>query len=144
MSEIKLVMDGARMSELLRSPHGVVGRHVIARASVFQGAAKAQAPRKSGCLQDSIVKRVEENPLTGFLIRVVSDTTSCSPQRISYSYYVHEGTEPHVIAAHTGGLLSFFWPNGPDGPGQYFFQSVKHPGTRPNRFLTDNLKLFAA
>lgn len=144
MQSVKLVVDGLRMAELLRSPTGVVGRHLIARSTVFQAAAKAQAPRKTGCLQDSIVKRVEENPATGFLIRVVSDTTPCSPSRTSYSYYVHEGTEARTIYAKPGGTLSFYWENGPDGPGIYHFASVKHPATRANKFLTDNLALFAA
>lgn len=141
---VKLVTDGARMAELLRSPLGPVGRHLIARSTLFQAAARGQAPRKTGCLQDSIVKRVEENALTGFQVRIVSDTTPCSPSRTSYSYYVHEGTQPHVIEARDGGTLSFWWANGPDGAGQYFMKRVQHPGTRPNRFFTDQLPIFAA
>lgn len=142
----RLVIDGAEMAHLLRSPTGVVGRHLIGRAQVFQGAAKAQlAPhRKSGCLDGSIVKRVEENALTGFMIRVVSDTTPCSPTRTSYSEWVHNGTEAHTIYAKDGGTLSFYWENGPDGPGIYHFASVKHPGTKPVPFFADNLPLFAA
>lgn len=143
---VKLVTDGARMAELLRSPFGPVGRHLIARSTLFQMAARAQvAPmRKSGCLEDTIVKRVEENPLTGFQIRIVSDTTPCSPSRTSYSMLVHEGTQPHVIEARNGGALSFWWANGPDGAGQYFMKRVQHPGTRPVHFFTDNLPIFAA
>ncbi|HEY4452388.1 MAG TPA: hypothetical protein VGN13_12435 [Solirubrobacteraceae bacterium] len=141
--DVKLVTDGARMAELLRSPTGVVGRHLIARSTIVQAAAKAQAPRKTGCLQDTIVKRVEEDAISGFAIRIVSDTTPCSPSRTSYSYYVHEGTHPHVIEAKSGSL-GFYWENGPDGPGMYYFKRVQHPGTRANRFLSDNLRLFAA
>jgi hypothetical protein len=140
---MSLVVDGARMAALLRGPTGPVTRHLIERATVVQMAAKAQAPRRTGCLQDSIVKRVEETPL-GTIVRIVADTTPCSPERISYAYYVHEGTPPHTIQAKNAGVLAFFWENGPDGPGTYFFREVHHPGTAPNRFLTDNLPLAVA
>jgi hypothetical protein len=144
MADVKMVWDGARMAELLRSPTGPVGRHLIARGEIVKQAARAKAPRKTGCLQESIVKRVEENPATGFVIRIVSDTTSCSPTRTSYSLFVHEGTEPHVIEPK-GKVLSFYWDRGPDGPGQYFFAGpVQHPGTRPNPFLRDTLPLAVA
>lgn len=140
---MKLVIDGARMAALLRGPTGPVTRHLIERATVVQMAAKAQAPRRTGCLQDSIVKRVEDSPL-GVVIRIVADTTPCSPERKSYAYYVHEGTEPHEIVARNASVLAFYWATGPDGPGTYFFRSVHHPGTPPNRFLTDNLPLAVA
>lgn len=138
-----LVVDGARAAAFLRSPTGPVVRHLIERATVVQSAAKAQAPVKTGCLRDSIVKRLEvegDDPI----VRIVCDTTPCSPTRTSYAYWVHEGTEPHDIVAKNGGMLSFFWQDGPDGPGQYFFRTVHHPGTKPNHFLTDNLPLAVA
>lgn len=139
-----LVIDGAEMARMLRSPTGPVGRHLIERATVFQKAARDQASRKSGCLQDSMVKRVESHD-GEIAVRVIADTTPCSPTRTSYSLYVHEGTAPHVIMAHDPSKpLAFFWANGPDGPGMYFFTQVNHPGTAPNRFFTDNLPLFAA
>lgn len=140
-----LVVDGARMAAVLASPTGPVTRHLIERATVVQMAAKAQvAPkRKTGCLEDTIVKRVLETP-EGVVILVVADTTPCSPTRTSYSYWVHEGTEPHVIRAKNAKVLAFFWHDGPDGPGVYFFREVHHPGTAPCRFLTDNLPLAVA
>jgi hypothetical protein len=51
----------------------------------------------------------------------------------SYAYYVHEGTHPHEIVGKP--VLSFNWPNGPHGPGRYFFAHVHHPGTRPQPWL---------
>lgn len=140
-----LIVDGAAVAELLRSPDGPMGRHMIRKATVFQAAARAQiAPhRKSGCLEDTIVKRLVE--IDGHLaVRVISDTSPCSPTRTSYSLFVHEGTQPHPIFAKNGGLLRFFWANGPQGAGVYFFRSVNHPGTKPIRFLTDNLPIFAS
>ena len=86
---------------------------------------------------------MEEGP-EGVIVRVVSDTTPCSPTRTSYSWWVHEGTQPHPIRAVNAQVLAFFWANGPDGPGTYFFREVMHPGTRPNKFLSDNLALAVA
>lgn len=135
MPDAVLVIDGARMAELLRSPTGPIGRHMIERATRVQMAAKAQAPHKTGCLADSIVKRIEETPL-GIAVRIVSDTTPCSPSRTSYSLFVHEGTAPHQIVARNAQALRF------EIGGQVIFvQSVNHPGTKPNRFLADNLHL---
>lgn len=142
MSEtIHLVVDGAMMAEMLKSPEGVVGRHMIQKGTEFQLAARRQAPRRTGCLQDSIVKRVE-NVDGQIAIRVVSDTTPCSPTRTSYSLYVHEGTKPHIIRAVNAPKLVFFWPNGPRGAKTYAFKQINHPGTKPNRFFTDNLHIF--
>lgn len=136
MADVKLVIDGARMAELLRSPTGPVGRHLLERGEIVRQAARAKAPRRTGCLQDSIVKRLEENPETGFLVRVLSDTTPCSPSRTAYSFYVHEGTQPHVIQGNP--LLSFIWHGE-----RVFFRSVNHPGYAGNPFLRDALPLAA-
>lgn len=135
-----VIIDGARMAELLRSPAGVVGQMLITRATRVQVAAKHDAPRRSGCLGDTIVKRaVEEDPV-GLSIRIVSDTTPCTPPgKEPYSYFVHEGTPPHPIIARPGGVLAFDWM------GQTIFvKSVQHPGTQPNRFLSNNLPLAVA
>jgi hypothetical protein len=59
-----------------------------------------------------------------------------------YAVFVHEGTKPHIIAPKDGGTLAFLWPA--MGPGMFFFKSVNHPGTKANKFLSDNLPLFFA
>lgn len=120
------------MAELLHSPAGPIARHLIERATKVQMAARAQAPRRTGCLQESIVKRVETHG-GEIAIRIVSDTTPCSPSRTSYSLYVHEGTVPHDIP----GAFGIPSPFGIGGR----FDGKFHPGTAPNRFLTDNLHL---
>lgn len=50
------------------------------------------------------------------------------------STFIVLGTKRHTITAKNASVLSFFWQNGPSGPGQYFFQSVEHPGTKANKF----------
>lgn len=136
MADVKLVLDGARMAVLLRSPTGPAGRHVIERAEIVKQAAKSRARRRTGCLQDSIVKRVEENPASGFVVRIVSDTTPCSPERKSYSLFVHEGTKPHDIP----GAFGYPAPFGIGGR----FDGKFHPGGRANPFLRDALPLAIA
>lgn len=49
--------------------------------------------------------------------------------------FIIEGTRPHPISAVNAKALRFFWVRGPQGPGIYFYRSVKHPGTDPNRFM---------
>jgi len=49
----------------------------------------------------------------------------------------HEGTAPHTIVPRRARILAF-----PDAMGQMVFtKMVHHPGTMPNRYLTDNIHL---
>jgi hypothetical protein len=141
----KLILDGARMAELLRSPTGPIGLHVMERSTVVQFAAKEKAGRKTGCLSDSIVKRWEESadPEVLMRVRIIADTTPCSTNRESYALFVEEDTKPHEIAAKNAGALAFDWAAGPTG-GMFFAQSVHHPGTTGKHFLKDSLPLAGA
>lgn len=137
MSDYKLIIDGAKLAELLRSPTGPVGRHLFERGTLVQARAKQilEPHRKTGCLEGSIVKRPEM--LAGELaIRIQSDTTSCSVTRTSYSLFVHEGTPPHDIYAKPGGVLAF-----QVGGETIFASQVHHPGTKPVPFLRDALEV---
>jgi hypothetical protein len=141
----KLILDGAKMEELLRSPSGPVGLHLMERSTVVQFAAKEKAGRKTSCLSDSIVKRWEESGDPEVLMRVwiIADTTPCSPTRESYALFVEEDTEAHEIAAKNASALAFDWPAGPTG-GMFYAESVKHPGTTGKHFLKDSLPLAGA
>jgi hypothetical protein len=131
-ADFRLIMDGAALAYLLRSPAGPVGRFLTERATVVQAAAKQQAPRRTGCLQDSIVKRFESDG-DQMAIRIVSDTSPCSPEHKSYSLFVHEGTAPHDIP----GAFGIPAPFGVGGR----FGGKFHPGHGANRFLADSLHL---
>lgn len=129
-----LTIDNAALDRLLKSPGGPVVRDLIRRVDRFQVAARHSAPRKTGCLEASILKRL----LPGGGILVISDTSPCSPDHKSYSLFVHEGTAPHVITPKKAKVLSFVI----DGE-RVFTMEVNHPGTAPRRFLTDNLAVLA-
>ncbi|MGO9960471.1 MAG: hypothetical protein ACLP50_31605, partial [Solirubrobacteraceae bacterium] len=101
--DYKLIIDGAALAEILHSPSGPVGRDLIVRATRVQMRARQilGPHRKTGCLEDSLVKRAET--FGGELaIRIQSDTTSCSERRESYSLFVHEGTPAHDIPGAFG------------------------------------------
>lgn len=130
--EFKLIFDGAAMAELLHSPAGPVGRMLIVRTTRVQTKARSiLAPhRRTGCLEDSLVKRAET--LAGELaMRLQSDTTPCSPSRTSYSLFFHEGTPAHDIP----GAWGIPAPFGIGGR----FDGKFHPGTKPVPFLRDAL-----
>lgn len=135
MSGMTMVTDGAVLAEILRSPSGMVARHLSERATAVQARAKQLAPRRSGCLQDSIVKRFESGG-GELAVRIVSDTSPCDPEHKSYSLMVHEGTAPHTITARPGGVLAF-----EIGGETIFATSVNHPGTKAVPFLRDALPL---
>jgi len=130
---VKLVIDGVKMHELLHGKDGAVGRWMFGRAQVVQMAAVAQCPKRTNKLSESIVKRMYETP-AGLDVVIAAQQP--------YAIFVHEGTKPHVIQGNP--ILAFNWGNGPNGAGTYFFRSVHHPGTKPNKFLSDNLRLFNA
>jgi hypothetical protein len=136
-----LVIDNAALDEMLKGPGGPVNRAIIKKVDRYQAACRAQVARKSktGCLEGSILKRILPNG--GVL--VISDTAPCSPDHQSYSLFVHEGTSSHTIRPKKASMLSFVWPGGPQGNKRYFFFEVHHPGTKPDRFLTDNVAVLA-
>lgn len=130
MADMKLIIDGAVLAEILRSPSGMVGRFLTEAATRVQMDAKARAPRRTGCLQDSIVKRFETDG-ENMAVRIVSDTSPCSPSHTSYSLFVHEGTSPHDIP----GAFGYPPPFGIGGR----FDGKFHPGTKAVPFLRDAL-----
>lgn len=56
---------------------------------------------------------------------------------VSHARDHHEGTRPHQIRATKQNMLRFS-----SGGRIVYRRNVMHPGTRPNRYLTDNIKLF--
>lgn len=131
----RVVIRGEALAAYLRSPSGEVGRHMISLATRVQELAKAQvgydARKPSGeqggqHLRDTIVKRIVEEP-GGIAVYVGSS----HPIALMH----HEGTRPHVITPNKASVLVF------EMDGQLMFATiVHHPGTKPNRYLTDSLE----
>lgn len=114
------------MDYLLKQPAGPVGRHLVAKATVIRAMARRQVGFSTGALYASISISNHERSITGQSIRIGST--------VSYAYIHHEGSRPHMITGRDGGMLRFT-----RGSRVVYTRSVMHPGTRPNRYLSDNL-----
>lgn len=133
----RVVINPLALAEMLNGPSGPVMRSMIERGTLVQEAAKHQVRLGHvgggggrANLRDTIVKRVLPPDLLGPGVRVGSE----SPIAMLH----HEGTRPHVILPRVKSRLVFV-PKGGSGP--VFATRVNHPGTQPNRYLTDNLHL---
>lgn len=114
---------------LLKQPAGTVGRHLSRRATVFVAASKAQAGVETGMLKASIRVMSHDRASYGQTMKIGSD--------VRYALWHHQGTRPHMIV---GRRVLRFVKNG----NVVFAHRVMHPGTRPNRYLSDNLNIFIA
>jgi hypothetical protein len=114
----------AGLVRLLQGPGGATARWVARKTAEVATTATTLAPVKTGNLRSSIQPRVEFGPLRG-------EVEATAP----YSLYVHEGTSPHPITPVNARVLRF-----PTKAGTIVYaQSVNHPGTRPQPFLSDAL-----
>jgi hypothetical protein len=102
------------------------------RAALLIGAAKRDAPVLSGDLKASIHATISYGPTGDLMARVGSD--------LPYAELVDRGTPPHIIRPKNGQVLRFVTKQGE----VVYARSVRHPGTDPNHFLTDNLPIVLA
>jgi hypothetical protein len=116
-----------QMDMMLKQPQGEVGRYLHARGRAIQTAARAQVGVRTGALRASIMIS-QERAIGGQTMKVGSS--------LPYALMHHEGTRPRVIQARPGGMLRFT-----KGARVVYTRQVMHPGTRPNKFLSDNLYL---
>jgi hypothetical protein len=121
-------VDPDRLAAFVRDGGGPIVADLSRRGTNVQGGARRQVGKVTRRLERSIVKRPGVDNRGPFLL-VVSEG-------VEYGYWHHEGTSPHMIYPRTARVLS--WTS---GDRRLFATSVRHPGTRPNRFLTDNLPL---
>jgi hypothetical protein len=112
------------------STSGLIGVWSRAKAEQIRSLAKVQVGKKTGLLQGSIrvSHRKNRNPgLRGHTLTIESE--------VPYAYLHHEGTKPHVIRPNTQRVLRF------RASGRTIFtERVFHPGTQPNRYLSDQLR----
>lgn len=124
---VKIVWNKPGLDSVLQNPEGVVGRYLKKKGRLITAAARRQVGVRTGALRNSIHMRHFRDP-RGQYIKVGSS--------LSYARAHHDGTKPHLILPTKGKNLRFFSKGF-----LVFAQMVRHPGTKPNRYLTDNLKL---
>jgi hypothetical protein len=124
---VKIVWNKPGLDNVLQSPEGVVGRYLKKKGRLITAAARRQVGVRTGALRNSIHMRHFRDP-RGQYIKVGSS--------LSYARAHHDGTKPHLIMPTKGQNLRFFSKGF-----LVFTQMVRHPGTKPNRYLTDNLRL---
>lgn len=136
----RVVIDSEALAKVMRSEQGPVVRELIKAGELVKDEAKrlvgvsrpdpgSRSSRRPGTLRDSIVSRIKTD--RG---HVVVEVGSDDP----IALWHHEGTVPHVIRASRAPKLVFFWPKA----GRVVaFRQINHPGTRPNRFLLNALKV---
>lgn len=107
--------------------HTAVTKHLLKKGKMVEMAAKRQVGVRTGALRSSIHMRhgIDSG---GQYVTVGSD--------LPYARGHHEGTKPHIIRPRKAQVLRF------SNNGRIVYaRKVNHPGTKPNRYLTDNLRL---
>ncbi len=112
---------------MLNNPSGDVGKYLAKKGRIVQAAAKAQVGVRTGALRASIHMRHLRDS-RGQFVKIGS--------ALNYALLHHEGSKPHIIVPDRATVLRFV------NRGRVVYaHSVMHPGTKANRYLTDNLKL---
>jgi hypothetical protein len=112
----------------LTNPLGMTGRYMHGLGTKIIRDAKAEVGVKSGALKRSIFMEHKSIPTKGQTIKIGS--------ALSYAYYHHEGTNPHIIRPkdYPRGVLTFT-----KGFTVIRAKEVQHPGNKPNKFLSRQL-----
>lgn len=108
---------------------GMVGRHLQKIGAKIVAGARSQVGVRTGRLRTSI-HMTHHTEASGQYIKVGS--------RLSYAYLHHEGTKPHIITPNPPNTTLRF------SKGARIIQTtvVRHPGTKPNRYLSNQLRRF--
>lgn len=125
MARMVFIKDPIGWDLMVRGPQGPVSLMLLKKGRRLTALARQQAGSKSGKLKASMGYALM--PYRGSLqVQVGSNS--------KYALFHHEGTRPHIIRARNGRSLQFA------GYGKINYRTqILHPGTKPNRFLTDNL-----
>lgn len=122
---MKFVLNNRAFEEMTKSPTGMTGKYLRKRAIILQGLAQRQVGVKTGTLRKSIRYQLVTDS-KGLIATVGANN------RIALMH--HNGTKPHIILPRRAQTLRFY------SHGRIVYSKmVHHPGTRPNKYLTDNL-----
>lgn len=120
-----LVFRRPTLDWVLNNPRGDVGRYMRRRGVWMMTAAKGQVGKKTGMLEKSI-KLVHSRGSLGQFMSIGS--------ALNYALVHHQGSRPHIITPNDANILRFS-----AGGRIIYTHKVNHPGTRPNRYLSDQL-----
>ena len=112
---------------MLRNSFGEVGRYVHKIANRVAQRARRQVGVKTGRLRSSIKFKH---------VRIAGEAAVKIGAYTHYALMHHNGTKPHIITPNKpGGQLVFL-------KGSRIIRTpiVRHPGTKPNRYLTDQIR----
>lgn len=120
-----VMLNRATLDYELNNPQGVVGKDLAKRGRLIMSLAKRQVGVKTGSLKQSI-RMVHERVGRGQQLRIGSS--------LPHALVHHEGSKPHMITPKEAPILRFS-----NGTRIIYTHQVMHPGTRPNRYLSDQL-----
>lgn len=123
----KLTLYKPVLDHFLNSPDGETGKYLRVRCEVMMTAARRQVGVKTRQLKLSM-KMIHYREVRGQYYWIGSDN------KVAYMH--HEGTRPHMIVPKQAQLLRFSVGNR-----IVMTRQVRHPGTKPNRYLSDQLRL---
>ena len=138
MAKIITTFNYAEIDKLLNSPSGNTGRHLEKKAERLRDAARMQAGFNTGRLRRSIRVYGLRRSAMGQQIQIGSS--------VPYALMHHEGTRPHMIYPKNHRFLKFKPGRGASAgwnvlaDGSVLARKVRHPGTKPNRYLSDSVK----
>ena len=122
-----VIIRKAELDFMLNNPSGEVGRYLAKKGKIVQAAAKAQVGVRTGALRSSSHMRHLRDS-RGQFVKIGS--------KLNYALAHHEGTKPHLITPNRAQVLRFT-----RGSSVVFAHAVMHPGTKANRYLSDNLRI---
>lgn len=125
VTRVHFVPNKVGLDYTLKNPYGTTGMFLRDKAGKVLAAARLQVGVKTGLLKLSLHYTLERAS-TGQTLRIGSP--------LNYAAAHHEGTRPHRISGRNGGMLRFT-----QGTRVVYTRAVMHPGTRPNKYLADNL-----
>lgn len=110
------------------APEGMVGSYLHKIGKRIEKGARRQAHFRTGKLRRSIqLQHIVFRE--GAAIKVGSN--------LNYAYMHHEGTKPHLITPNPPNKVLVFGK----GTRVIHARSVNHPGTKANRYLSDQLRI---
>lgn len=128
MTPQSVVIFQPTLDKELNNPNdGLMSKYLRKRGRVIVGAAKRQVGVQTGALRQSIHMRQMRDG-RGQYLWIGSEN--------NHAYVHHQGTKPHLITPNEAKILRFT-----AGSRIIYTHSVMHPGTRANRYLSDQLYL---